>query len=231
MVAAGTVGRALNAVGGTLHGDVLCAEGAVAVTVDNVVERALRLLAKTQLDGGLTQAVYAAIEAYGLVQVGEAAVDTAGDVDQCGIDEVDSLSTLEVVGRAVERERGELMSVHVALYQVVADGHGNLELAVGIAVNAFLRLHQRAVNHELNAVHGNVSVQVGHLTTHGERRHVGEVVAVERQRAVADEAVARQGRELMDAACRRDGVGGAAAHEGYAADDVLTVLVGHGIAR
>ena len=101
VVATGTIGRALDAVAGTLHGDVLSAEGAVAVAVDNIVERALRLLAQAELDGGLTQAVYAAVEAYGLVQVGEAAVDTAGDVDQRGVDEVDGLGTLEVVGRAV----------------------------------------------------------------------------------------------------------------------------------
>ena len=123
------------------------------------------------------------------------------------------------------------MAVHVALYQVFADRHGNLELAVGIASDPLLRLYEVAVDHKLHAVHGDIGVEVGHLTAHGERRHVGEVVAVERQRAVADEAVARQGRELVDAASRRDGIGRAAAHEGYAADDVLTVLVGHGIAR
>ena len=56
----------------------------------------MRLLAQTQLDGGLAYAVYALLEADGRIFVGEAAVDATGDVNQRGIDEVHRLRLAEV---------------------------------------------------------------------------------------------------------------------------------------
>ena len=53
VVATGTVGRALDGLRGTLHGNGLCAERAVAVLIEDVVERALRVTSQAELDGGL----------------------------------------------------------------------------------------------------------------------------------------------------------------------------------
>ena len=174
-----TVGRTLDAVGGTLHRDVHRSVVTVAVTVNHIVERALALLAQTELDGSLTQSVHAALEAQRLFQIGDTTVHTTGDVDQCAIDEVGNLGFLEVVGRAVEWERGKLMTVLVALYEVIAYRYRDFVLTVGVAANALLRLHHIAVDHELHAIHWDIGVQVGNLTPQRERRSIGEVVAVE----------------------------------------------------
>ena len=136
-----TVGRALDAVGGALDGDVCRSERAVAVVVNDVVERALRLFAEAELDGGLAYAVFAAMEANGLALVGETAVDTARDVDQCGVDKVDNLRAFEVIFAAVKRERREAVAVHVALDKVFADRNAYLVFAIGIAANALFRLY------------------------------------------------------------------------------------------
>ena len=139
--AARAISCAIDAVGGALDGDVCRSERAVAVVVNDVVERALRLFAEAELDGGLAYAVFAAMEANGLVLVGETAVDTARDVDQCGVDKVDNLRAFEVIFAAVKRERREAVAVHVALDKVFADRNAYLVFAIGIAANALFRLY------------------------------------------------------------------------------------------
>ena len=230
VAAASTVAHTLDAVGGTLHGDVGGTEMSVAMFIDDVVKRTLALFAEAQLNGGLAQAVLTAVEAQRSVLVRVAAVNTSGDVHQGRVDEVDGLCTLEVMLAAVHRERGEAVSVQIAFYQVFADGHLYLVFTVGIAAHTLFRLQQAAVNHKLYAVNGDVGVQVGDFTPYRERRHIGEVVAVECQVAVADEAVAREGIKLMDALRRHQGIGRTAAHKGDAANDELAVGIGDGIA-
>ena len=58
----GAIGCALDVVGGTFHGDRLRAVLAIAMVVDDIVERALAFLAQTELDGSLPYAVHAAAE-------------------------------------------------------------------------------------------------------------------------------------------------------------------------
>ena len=232
VLGAGAACRALDVGGGRFHGDVGGAEGALAAVVHQVVERALALAAQAELDLSLADAVLRLSEAHGGILVAEAAVDAARHVDQRRIDEVDGLGAAEVVLlRLVHGERREAVAVHVTLDEVLADGHGDLELAVGVAIHALLRLHHLAVDHKLHAVNGDVGAEVGHLSLDGERRDVGEVVVVERQVALADESAARLRLELMDAEGRREGIGGALADERYATDGVLAGIAGHGIAR
>ena len=232
VLGAGAAGRALDVGGGRRHGDVGGAEGALAAVVHQVVERALALAAQAELDLSLADAVLRLSEAHGGILIAEAAVDAARHVDQRRIDEVDGLSAAEVVLLGlVHGERREAVAVHVALDEVLTDGHGDLKLAVGIAIHTLLRLYHLAVDHKLHAVNGDVGAEVGHLALDGERRDVGEVVVVERQVALADESAARLRLELMDAEGRREGIGGALADERYAADGVLASIAGHGIAR
>ena len=151
MTAAAAVGRTLDVGCGALHRDGVSAKLVNAVAGVNIVERALRLLAQTELDYGLAQTVHAAAEAYGLVLVGETAVDTAGDVHKRRVEEVHGLFFQEVVGAAVEREGAQKVTFLVGLNLVLADGHANLVLAVGVAHHgAILRLNNVAVNLKLN---------------------------------------------------------------------------------
>ena len=124
------------------------------------------------------------------------------------------------------------MALAPSLYAVAAYGHADLILAVGVGVDvARAALDHGAVDLERHAVHGDVGAEVGHLSAQGERRLVAEVDVVQRQRAGAYEAVARHGRELMDALRGYEAVAAAAAHKRYAADGVLAVFVGHAVAR
>ena len=223
----------MDAVGGRGDGNVFCAERTTAVLVLDVVERTLYLFAQAELDDGLTQTVRAALEAYGFVLVGETAVDATGDVDQRRVREVADLGTFEVVGLAlVEWHGGQAVAVTICLDEVLADGYGNLVFTIAIGHHrTVLATDQLTVNLELYAIHGDIRIQVSHRTLQGERRRIVEVEVVERQTAIADESVARRGREFVDAAGRHDGIGRAAAHEGNAADDVFAVVVGQRIAR
>ena len=225
-----TVAHTLDAVAGTLHRDIGGSEMSVAMFIHDIVKRALALFAKAQLNGGLTQAVLTEVEAQRSAQIRKTAVNASCDVHQCRVDKVDSLCTLEVILAAVCRERGETMSVQIAFYQVFADGHLNLEFTIGIAAYALFRLQQAAVNHKLYAVNGDVGVQVGDFAFYRERRHIGEVVAVECQVAVADETVTRDGVKLMDALRRHQSIGRSTAHKRDSAKDELAVCVGDGIA-
>ena len=149
----GTIGRTLDQTRGTLHRQIGSAEAAAGVFIEDVVERAPRLLAQTELDDGLAQTVHAAGEAHGFILVGVAAVDAARHVDQRGVGEVDGLGLMEVIRIAVHGERRQPVPLAVALDAVRADGHGNLEFTIGVAAyHTAGGLQKDAVNLELNGV-------------------------------------------------------------------------------
>ena len=62
------------------------------------------------------------------------------------------------------------MALAECLYAMAADGHGDFVCTVAVGhAGAIVALHQRAVNLELYAIHGDVGVQIGHMAAHGER--------------------------------------------------------------
>ena len=122
--------------------------------------------------------------------------------------------------------------VAVALHRdiVVADRHVYGETSVFVGLYKFsIQTDHRTVNLHIAILHGIVCAFVIYDSRYGEAALVGERRAAIYIARGTDISCERTRRELVDAFLRTYYIVGAVALVMYAADDVVTRLVGHGI--
>ena len=149
------------------------------------------------------------------------------------VEEVHHLGLVKVIGILLALWEGvELVALAVGLDAVVADGHADFvfTLRVGHDGTVFA-LYKLTIHLESYAIDGDVGILIEYLSLDDEGRLVAEVVVVLRQRVGTDISRAAQRFEAVNALAWRDGIAGAGTSERNASDDVVTLVVGHAVAR
>ena len=149
------------------------------------------------------------------------------------VEEVHHLGLVKGIGILLALWEGvELVAFAVSLDAVVADGHADFVFSFRIGHDGTVfALYKLTIHLESYAIDGDVGILIEYLSLDDEGRLVAEVVVVLRQRVGTDISRAAQRFEAVNALAWRDGIAGAGTSERNASDDVVTLVVGHAVAR